>query len=930
MLRTGQHFDRFELRQRLGSGGFGEVYLARDPRRDQLVAIKILHRYLTADPQIRDRFLAEARALEQLDHPNVVRFFEGGTYESDLFIVTEFLQGESVRARLDRGPISFPEAIRLIIQVGEALSSAHLRHILHRDLKPENIIIHPQRGAVLLDFGLVRFADEGTVTRPGQLMGTWRYMSPEQLRGEKVDYRSDLFSLGIVLYEALTGVRPFAGEYDASVVYAIMHDEPSPLPQNRQDLPHTLQYVVTRALKKEPEERYKSVSELVTDLSLILEGKQLRPMEIESIATPAIPKFITMAVLCLRNRGAAEHDFIAYGIAEELVIELSRIPRIRISSMTAVLPYKDSEAVPSEIAKQLDVRFLIEGEMTLSNGLLVVTARLHDTSNGEVMWTTDWQGDQIKLIELKRILTAGVLMTLGVQEVTADITEPMAKIPDAMAYEYYLRGKYLFEHKMSAADVEVAAELFRQAIQLEPRLATASIGLARIHIHQGDYRSAVRELESALQSSRFIGHKEIEIEVNLSLAEAYLRLADWEKSTFYAERAKELSKQAGNLALEARALATLIDTLEPQAQYEEAMRHYRRVVQINQQLQRKDKLAAAVKSIAVIYHRRGELTRALHHYNEALELCRWQRQIDIEAKLLNNIGLVQHQLDNDDEAERCFKQALSLHQQLGEFGSIAVNLNNLGVIQFTRGDYTEAMKRFVEAAKAAQDVEDKKNYTLALENQGKTKVMLGDYTQALSINTAARDLASSMKFQLVWVMAERNLGDIALYSRAIKDADEHYRRALSIAEGAELKNEECVVLMSQMKAAECQEAYDECCRLANRTLVIVKNLRMRKQAAVVAFFRHYSKFMLLGRQRDFDKLSFLVRKHGDNAEPPHRLAMMRMLAKAMLSKDKSRKATEDATALLRNAHSLAVKYKVRYEQEWIGDLLKSTNSFFTG
>jgi serine/threonine protein kinase/Tfp pilus assembly protein PilF len=922
MLKTGQKIGRFELVQKLGAGGFGEVYAARDPDRTDPVAVKILHSTLYSDPDIRTRFLSEARALERLSHPNIVHFVEAGEDAAGLYIVTEYIEGESLRERLSSGGIVWQDALNIVIQVANALSDAHSRNVLHRDLKPGNIILHPDRGAVLLDFGLVRFTDEKTVTKPGQLMGTWKYMSPEQLRGEKVDRRSDIFSLGIVLYELLTGLRPFTGEYDAAIVYSIMHDEPAPLPWNRTDIPGIVNHVIDRSLRKEPEGRYEQMADLAEDLKLILEGKRPIQRWIEETST-APPRIITLAVLCLHNQGPAENEFIAYGITEELISELSREQRLRVSPVKSVRPFSQWSKEPSAVAQRLGVRYLVRGSLASFEEPFVAEVELIDTSTANILWSTKWSGEQASLTELKELLACGILEALGIaaKPMDSQATASVSGMPDPVAYEYYLRGKYLFEHKKSGADVEVAAQLYRQAIQKEPRLTTAALGLARIHIHEGDYQGAISELETALQRSRSESQEEVEIESHLSLADAYYRLADWDKSAMHARKARELSRRNGNLSLEARALAILIDILEPQARYDDAMAYYRRVIKINQQLQRKDKLAAAVKSIAVIHHRRGKLDLALHHYNEALELCRWQGQVGIEAKLMNNIGLVQHQLGKEKDAQESFEKALELHRQLGEYGSIAVNLNNLGVLRFTSGDYAGAMDRFVEAAEAAVDVKDRKNQALALENQGKTQVMLGNYSRATILNREARELASSLKFQLVLTMAERNLGDIALYENRVQDAEDHYRRAMAIADKADLKNEECIVILSRMKLTERTGQFVECVQLAETALKLVRELHTRKLAQIISAYRAFGRYMTSHRSSDLTRLKFLRKNLNDRCEPPSQIAVRRLLATAVLKGDSVGNSVEMARAVLNEAIELSRRYKIKYEQEWVGALL---------
>lgn len=922
MLNTGQQLGPYLLLRKLGSGGFGEVFLAKDAERDQVAAIKVLHQSLSSDPQFQHRMIAEASVLERLHHPNIVEFREIRQDESGTYIVTEFLEGESLRCLQKRDRLKPADALSLTIQIGEALGEAHRLNIVHRDIKPENVIIHPQRGAVLLDFGIARLSEEGTVTMPGKIMGTWKYMSPEQLRGERVDFRSDIFSLGIVLYESLVGQRPFSGEYDAAVVYAILNEEPRPLPADEIDIPKSVGGVIRRALQKKPQDRYQSVSELVEDLRRISEGRA--PIHAVSEDTALVaPQGIALAVLYLRNLGSEKYEYIAYGITEDLINDMSRVSRLKISPMRSVLSYREPTTNLRTIVEELGVDYIVDGSLAYHDEVFTVIVQLIDARVNQVLWSAKWEGDNEDLVCLKSSLLSGIFKTLKVDYESNGGWggEPTPEVADPVAYEYYLRGKYLFEHKKSAADVEVAAGLFNQALRREPSLVDSSIGLARIQMHEGNHRRAIQELETALRQSRQKKLGALEADIEFLLADAWYRLADWDQSSAHADRSRELSRAAGDLAAEAKALTLLVDILEPQARFVEAIKIHQRIVKLNQQLQRKDKLAGAIKSIAVIHHRRGQFDLALHHYHEALELCRSQGQIDIEAKVLNNIGLIQHQLGKEDEASSNFRQALQLHRQLGEFASVAVNLNNLGVISYTLGQYADAMQHFVEAKKAAEEVGDRKNLAMALENQGKVQVVLGNYDFAVSLNTEAKTVATELHYPLVMVMAERNLGDIALFQGDVAAVQVRYANALDMAEKAELINEQYIVLMSQVRLMERTAQYDSCRMCAERALGISTKLHTRKQASIAAGYRNFCRFLLERDHRYLRKLRDYLRRIDGQVEPYYSIAIKRLLAQALLERGGDSDSCKEAVLLLEQALESARKYGVHHEQVWIMDCL---------
>ncbi len=905
--------------RKLGSGGFGVVYLAQEANNGQQVAIKCLHPVLQTDPLFRRKFRAEVSALQQLFHRHVVRFIGAGESASQLYIVTEYLDGESLREALKRGALAWRLALDLMQQVGSALNAAHQLGIVHGDIKPENVIVIPERGAVLLDFGLARVVDDSGATRTAQVMGTWRYMAPEKLRGERGDHRSDVFSCGILLYELLTGSRPFGGEYDAAVVYSILNDEMRPIDCQRRHIPEPVRGIINLALRKDPAQRYQDLETFIADLKTVAEGKSIAHLEAESTKT-SLPELRSLAVLLPRSISGVEYNYLAFGITEELVAGLARVSALRVPPMRSVLALQGSELGLREIASQLGVRLLIDGTMTVLDSMLRLSLQLVDPEADRVLWSTNRAFRLSSLVEACAQMLPDIFAVLGISpdQVTTRTPVKPGTAPGLSGYELHLRARYLFEHKTSAEDVQVAAGLFEQAIARDPSFSASIIGLARVLIHQGFAQLAVQKLE-ALAASRTSSQQDDEgAEIELALADAKFRLSDWRGANEHAVRARNMAIAGANLELEAKALTILIDIYEPQAEYDHALALYQRIVRINQQRRRRDKLTAAVKSIAVLHHHRGQYDLALHHYNEALELCRLQEQIDIEAKLLNNIGLVHHHLGREAEAADCFERALAIHKQIGEFGSVAVNLNNLGVVRFSAGDYQAALSLFVEAEKTAEDVGDRKNYSMALENQGKTHALFGNYEQARQLNETALSIAMELGFQIVAVMAERNLGDICLYQREFTGADTHYTRALNAAESSDLKHEQLIVLLSQVKLLERQRDFNTCRHLAEQSVRLSRELRMRRHALMASAYRAYADLRIGGNPGLIRKLEAITKNRTINTEPPYQIAALRILAIALkLGGDEG--LALKASNTLSVAMELAQRFGLRYEIAWLSE-----------
>jgi len=262
----GTTVSHYRILEKLGAGGMGEVYLAEDTKLDRKVALKFLPHHVTASEEERARFLQEAQAIATLNHANVCTIFGIEEHDGNQFIEMEYVDGRTLRATIDTSPLSVGQAIEYGIQIGEALQEAHGKGIVHRDVKAENIMLNSRGQVKVMDFGLAKLRGALKLTRTSSTIGTLAYMAPEQIRGEEIDARSDIFSFGVVLYEMLTGTAPFRGEHDAAIMYSILNEEPARLESHRQDLPVELQHIVDNALEKDPEDRFQTVAEMVREL----------------------------------------------------------------------------------------------------------------------------------------------------------------------------------------------------------------------------------------------------------------------------------------------------------------------------------------------------------------------------------------------------------------------------------------------------------------------------------------------------------------------------------------------------------------------------------------------------------------------------------------------------------------------------------------
>jgi serine/threonine protein kinase len=350
----------------------GMAYKARDPRLDRLVAIKVLLPDLTRDNIAKQRFVLEARAASALDHPNICTIHEiNETVDGQLYLVMAYYEGETLKQKIERSPLAIDEALGIAEQVGHGLSKAHAAGIVHRDIKPANLMLTDDGTVKILDFGLAKLAGAEGVTQTGTAVGTVAYMSPEQVRGQDVDHRSDIWSLGVVLYEMLAGGPPFLGDNPLVISRAILEDDPRPLPRSAS----SAQSVVSRALRKGREHRYQSVAELVGDLRRLGSERQGRLSGALGQEVPSI------AVLPFVNMSAdPEQEYFCDGLAEEFIDALARLEGLRVVARTSAFQFKGQAHDLRRVGEQLNVKTVLEGSVRKAGNRLRINAQLINTS----------------------------------------------------------------------------------------------------------------------------------------------------------------------------------------------------------------------------------------------------------------------------------------------------------------------------------------------------------------------------------------------------------------------------------------------------------------------------------------------------------------------------------------------------------------------
>ena len=384
-IAPGSRLGQYEIVSLIGAGGMGEVYKAQDTRLKRLVALKLLPPELTRDETAKQRFLQEARAASALDHPNICTIHEiNETPDGQLYLVMAYYEGETLKEKIERGPLAIDEALDIAIQIGQGLAEAHTAGVVHRDIKPANLMLTKGAQVKIVDFGLAKLAGQVGLTQTGKTLGTVAYMSPEQARGHEVDHGADLWSLGVVLYEMLAGRRPFPGEHAQSVVYAILNTEVPPLPSARAEVPADLARAVGRALTKLRGDRQGSAEELVAELRAVK-----RASEGHATAQPVGEKAVpSIAVLPFANMSAdPEQEYFCEGIAEELIDALARLEGLRVVARTSAFQFRGQGHDLRQIGEKLKVKTVLEGSVRKTGNRLRINAQLINADDGYHLWS---------------------------------------------------------------------------------------------------------------------------------------------------------------------------------------------------------------------------------------------------------------------------------------------------------------------------------------------------------------------------------------------------------------------------------------------------------------------------------------------------------------------------------------------------------------
>ncbi len=543
----GQTIAHYRIIEKLGQGGMGEVFLADDAKLQRRVALKFLPESLRNDPESRERLLREARAASQLSHPNILTIHAVEEADGRDFIVMEYLDGQTLSEYCRTHNPTALQSLELIRQIAEGLSAAHKRGITHRDIKPANILVDSDARLKILDFGLAKQKGLAKLTRDGSTVGTMAYISPEQIEGREADARSDLFSLGVIAYELLSGRRPFEGEHEAALVYAIAHEQAPPLEAGAV-VPDGLKLVVNRLLAKRPEDRFQSAADLLGELRIL----QSSSSNVASLTQPTKPRRGSvigtlvgvviiavallgwlvirddsgseqasssgrkmLAVLPFENLGPADQEYFADGMTEEITARLASVQDLGVIARTSILQYKGTTKPLDQIGKELGVDYILEGTVRWQKGTsgpdqVRITPQLVRVSDETHVWAEVFDAVLDEVFTVQSNVARKVVEALNVKLVGTEPSSLDARPTENMqAYDLYLRGREYFHQSIGGTNeraLRLAAQVYEQAVGADSNFAVAWAALSQIYTetywHQDQDPTLLAKSVSAMQKAQ--------------------------------------------------------------------------------------------------------------------------------------------------------------------------------------------------------------------------------------------------------------------------------------------------------------------------------------------------------------------------------------------------------------------------------------------
>ena len=705
----GQTISHYKILEKLGEGGMGVVYKAEDLKLHRPVALKFLSPKAIATEDDLTRFAHEAQAAAQLDHPNICTTYEIDEAHGQPFISMAYIEGQRLKKKIEAGPFSVEEALDTAVQIAEGLQAAHEKEIIHRDIKSANIMFTGKGQAKIMDFGLAKLMDRSQITKTGTTVGTTAYMSPEQARGEVLDHRTDIWSLGVVLYEMLTRQLPFKGDYDAVVLYSILNEEPKPMSTFQPGVPSSLEQITQKAMAKNLDERYHSVDEMLIDLKTLkkdiesgtVEGRVIMKKRRGKSRTLVYSGIIGIAALLIaivvyifggRSRTIdslavlpflnfakdSSTEYLSDGITETLINSLSQLPNLKVIARSSVFSYKGREVEPRNIGHDLNVRAVLTGRVVQRGEVLSISTELADTRDDSHLWGESYNRTLADIFSVQQEIAEQIVEKLQLK-LTGEEQKRLAKryTENTEAYQLYLKGRYSW-NKYNEDGFRKAINYFNQAIEMDPSFALAYAGLADAYYGMSN---AYTPPDEAMPKARAAAKKALGIDE--TLAEAHTSLA--------------------------------IVNAQYEWNWKEAEKEYRRAIELN------PGYAASHQFYGWLLMYRGQL-------EGALDEAKRSQQLDPLAPFINaNVAWMYYMNRRYDESIEISKRMLEMDS------SFAVTHYNLGQAYEQKSMFGEAIMEFQKARQLDKD----KPYILSLiahvyalsDNRKEAEKLLAELTE---------------------------------------------------------------------------------------------------------------------------------------------------------------------------------------------------------
>jgi non-specific serine/threonine protein kinase len=621
-LKKDTLISHYKILEKIGAGGMGVVYKAEDIKLKRTVALKFLPPEFTRDKDSKDRFVHEARTSAILDHPNICTVHEiRETDDGQMFMAMAYYQGETLNDKISSRPLPIAEAIDIAIQVAEGLHEAHAKKIIHRDIKSANIIITENGQVKILDFGLAKLKGQTRLTKEGTTLGTVAYMSPEQASGEKVDHRSDIWSLGVVLYEMLTGQIPFRGEYDQAIMYAVMNEEQEPITGLRTGVPLELERILNKTLAKDPRERYQTTADLLVDLRKIQkESKpEVKPdkkvLKHKGLKKPSRKLIIIgsfmLTVFCVvsailvfkgisrKGTGKTEEtkqlrkiavlpfedmspqkdqEWFCNGISEELINRLAKISAFQVTARTSAFSFKGKSLDIPAIGKRLNVDTIVEGSVRKAGNKLRITAQLIKVADGYHIWSETYDRSLEDVFAIQDQISLSIAEKLKVsllREESAELKSRPTK--NLAAYNLYLRASSYYINHSGEKGSRTAAQMIEKAITLDPNFALAYTKLSFLYswIYLWDRDDATLAKAKDAVNKAF--------KINPNLPEAYVALGYYYSWGYfdYGRALEQFKIAQKSLKNNADLLAGIGSVQKRLGKLEQSILNFKRALEIN-------------------------------------------------------------------------------------------------------------------------------------------------------------------------------------------------------------------------------------------------------------------------------------------------------------------------------------------------------------